>query len=256
MVTRDMKVSQVLKKYPQLLHVLTSFHPHFKRLDNPIMRRFLAPRVTIGDAAKIAGVKAEALLNELNRALGVEVPSLEVEAQEEVAAQPLPPESEDRVELDVRDDLRSGSDPFKKIMAAVKGLKEGQVLIIRNIFEPVPLYQVLGRQGFAHFTERLGEEDWRVYFYKGEVSSFEGEGEVPGGKVRTIDCRGLTPPEPFMRALTALEGLGEGEVLIMLNDRPPALLYPELEARGFTHKTEQAPEGHYIITIERLGGTL
>lgn len=71
--------------------------------------------------------------------------------------------------------------------------------------------------------------------------------------IKTIDTRRLSPPEPLTRALEALSVLSDDEVLVMLNDRPPMLLYPELEARGFTHKTEQAPEGHYVITIQRRG---
>ncbi|MBI2370819.1 MAG: DUF2249 domain-containing protein [Deltaproteobacteria bacterium] len=72
-----------------------------------------------------------------------------------------------------------------------------------------------------------------------------------GGQVKTIDCRNLMPPEPLVRAMKAVEELGPEDTLVMLNDRAPMLLYPRLEERGLTHQTEQAPEGHYIITIRR-----
>ena len=44
------------------------------------------------------------------------------------------------VDLDVREDLRAGREPFSSIMAAREALPAGCVLRVRAIFEPVPLY--------------------------------------------------------------------------------------------------------------------
>lgn len=70
------------------------------------------------------------------------------------------------VRLDVREDLRAGREPFSKIMAAVKGLRRGEQLLIVATFEPKPLYTVLGRFGFAHTTRQTPEGDWEVLFYR------------------------------------------------------------------------------------------
>lgn len=51
-------------------------------------------------------------------------------------------------------------------MAAAGGLPPDGVLRVRAIFEPEPLYAVLGSRGFEHWTEQLGEEDWRVWFWR------------------------------------------------------------------------------------------
>lgn len=69
-------------------------------------------------------------------------------------------------DLDVRDQLRRGAEPFERIMAAVSSLDAGEVLRVRAIFEPEPLKGVLGGRGFSHWTERLGPEDFRVWFYR------------------------------------------------------------------------------------------
>ena len=69
------------------------------------------------------------------------------------------------VEVDVREDLRNGREPFSLIMAARQRVPKGGALAVRAIFEPVPLYGVMSKQGFEHYTEQLGEEDWRVWFY-------------------------------------------------------------------------------------------
>ncbi len=85
------------------------------------------------------------------------------------------------VDLDVRDQLRRGEEPFSRIMAARRSLPDGGVLRVRAIFEPVPLYAVMARQGLAHWTEQLGEEDWRVWFYAKEEAP---AGAEPGDAAR------------------------------------------------------------------------
>src|SRR5690606_34763245 len=69
------------------------------------------------------------------------------------------------LEVDVREDLRQGKEPFSRIMAARKQIPAGGGLRLRAIFDPVPLYMVMSRQGFTHWTEKLGDADWCVWFY-------------------------------------------------------------------------------------------
>ncbi|MGE0600514.1 MAG: DUF2249 domain-containing protein [Dehalococcoidia bacterium] len=68
------------------------------------------------------------------------------------------------VTLDVREDVRAGREPFRRIMDAVNALKTGQSLTIINDFEPTPLYLVLGERGFNHETGRTPDGAWRVTF--------------------------------------------------------------------------------------------
>ena len=51
-------------------------------------------------------------------------------------------------------------------MAAVQALGADQVLVLRAPFEPVPLYGVLDRRGFAHWTESRAPDDWSVWFWR------------------------------------------------------------------------------------------
>ncbi|MDE2292968.1 MAG: DUF2249 domain-containing protein, partial [Elusimicrobia bacterium] len=69
--------------------------------------------------------------------------------------------------LDVRADLLEGKEPFGAIMSAVRSVKKGQTLLLRAIFEPKPLYRVLGGFGFEHYAEQVAEQDWKVFFRKG-----------------------------------------------------------------------------------------
>lgn len=163
------------------------------------------------------------------------------------------------VEVDVREDLRSGQEPFGRIMAARGMVSEDGALVVRAIFEPVPLYRVLGNQGFVHHTEQMGDEDWRVWFYRPTEEAAAptvpdevgGVPEAPGGQDAeahgedpvVLDVRGLEPPEPMVRTLAALADLPARGTLLHINVRVPQLLLPLLEERGFTYEIrEQQPD--------------
>lgn len=171
--------------------------------------------------------------------------------------------------VDVRDDLRSGREPFDRIMTALREVPPGGALCLRAIFEPVPLYGVMGRHGFGHYTERLGGDDWRVWFYPGDDDAsgepstgldagVAGDGETAGDEVGedvvVLDVRGLEPPEPMVRTLAALESLPDGHTLVQLNVRVPRFLLPELEARGFGYEVREQSPGLVRVFIRRVEG--
>ena len=70
------------------------------------------------------------------------------------------------IELDVRDDIGKGQDPFQKIMEAVLTFESGDTLILQAPFQPVPLYGVLKGKGFDYNAEELGEKHWKITFTK------------------------------------------------------------------------------------------
>lgn len=66
--------------------------------------------------------------------------------------------------LDVRAVLASGGEPFDLIMAAAERIAPGNTLELIAPFEPVPLYAVMRRRGFARTTETRGAGEWVVTF--------------------------------------------------------------------------------------------
>ena len=161
-----------------------------------------------------------------------------------------------QVHLDVREDIRRDHEPFARIMAAVKVLAPGEVLVLRAPFEPVPLYAVLGKRGFAHWTDRRAPDDWSVWFYRaaaGEPEAPAGARAKEGTATSTIDVRGLEPPQPMVRILEAVERLRAGDTLEVLHERRPMFLYPQLDERGLLHETDEPAPGLVRIVI-RLGG--
>jgi uncharacterized protein (DUF2249 family) len=156
------------------------------------------------------------------------------------------------VHLDVREDIANGREPFARIMVTVRSLRAGEILVLRAPFEPVPLYDVLSKRGFTHWTERLAADDWRIWFYAGAAPA-PAPSAAPGlvdGRV-VLDVRGLEPPQPMLRVLREAEALGPGGELEVRHDRRPTFLYPLLEDRGLAHETDEPEPGLVRIRIRR-----
>lgn len=265
------RVSTVLRSDESLIDVFVGLSPAFERLRKPAMRKVMSRLVTVEQAAKMAGVDADELVARLNAVAPPPEWSVEVNRAHETAeprgvAGVLPPAALSAipasaiVELDVREDLRNGKEPFSRIMAARRDVPPAGALRIRAIFEPVPLYAVMEKQGFAHHTEQQGPEDWSVWFYStvappvvatdresppvsvGHMGVTEYE-EAGSEGVVVLDVRGLEPPEPMVRTLAALEELPHGGTLVQLNVRVPQFLLPQLDERGFTYEIRvQSPD--------------
>jgi len=254
----DDRVSSVLAREPALLEVFLQTSPSFAMLKNPMARKTMAKLVTIEQAARVAGVEAQVLLARLNAALGegpAEPPPAvaEAKAPEPPPAAPPPPgllatPAERIADLDVREDLRAGKEPLRQILEAVRALPEGHVFRLRAIFEPAPLYDVLAKQGFGHFTERFEKDDWRVWFFRdpnarASVAKPKAAAPAEDDGMIVLDVRELEPPEPMQRTLEALSKLEPGQTLVQINARVPQFLLPKLEERGFSYEIrEQSDE--------------
>jgi uncharacterized protein (DUF2249 family) len=259
MIAAGTRVGRLLDEHPGLIEVLAGMHPLFEQFRDPT-RRVMAARVTLTEAARMAGMAVDDLVASLRRAAGeavqpaaerrqADAPSL---VQEEGAARPdVHPSS--LVHLDVREDIRRGQEPFARIIAAAKGLAPGEVLVLRAPFEPVPLYRALDRMGFGHWTERRAEDDWSVWFHRAGAATARDTSRRAGDGPRTIDVRGLEPPEPMVRILEAVEGLRAGDAIEVLHERRPMFLYPQLDERGFSHETDESEPGVVRIVIRRHG---
>jgi uncharacterized protein (DUF2249 family) len=153
------------------------------------------------------------------------------------------------VQLDVREDIRQGQEPLARIMAAVKALGDDETLVLRVPFEPIPLYNVLGKRGFAHRAECHASDDWSVTFYRAAAPA-----PATSACRRTVlDVRGLEPPQPMLRVLQEIDRLGPAAELEVRHDRRPTLLYPQLDERGFVHETDEPEPGMVRIIIRRGG---
>lgn len=265
MITKDMKISKLLAEYPQTLEVLINFSPHFTKLNNKILRKTLASRVNVEQAAGIAGVNLVLLLNELNKSINADnAETINEENTEENMTQTEKPEllkniKADKIQkLDVRPTIDSGKDPFLEIMGKVKSLKDDEVFHLINSFEPLPLYSVMQSKGYEHWTEKDGNV-FNVFFFKNDENRTDIKEETTANKVSPadyenvieLDVRELAPPEPMIKILENISKVDDKTVMLVHHHREPMMLYPELEKRGYTAITNQINENYYKVVITK-----
>ncbi len=173
--------------------------------------------------------------------------------------------SHQTVLLDVRKDILSGAAPCSKIKHTASLLNEGDTLQLIAPFEPTPLYDLLGRDGFTHQSRALGGGDWEVRFTKNpaeaerQLSLVAAPDREASGcgcgcaseETVQLDLRGLEPPQPMVRVLDALMSLPDGATLRAVTDRQPMHLIEQLEMRGFCGESVEIPEGGYATVIRR-----
>lgn len=257
-------LASVFARDEALVDIIAAHSPQLAKLRHSPVRRVMARVTTVSQAARLCGISAAALVAELNAALGLEsaAGAGDESGGRAIAASdegPLPPWQElGVVELDVREDLRRGDEPFSKIMAAVTELRGDQVLHLRTTFEPVPLFTVLGKRGFAHRALRHAADDWSVWFHRDSATEAVSEPEEPRMSrainaltEMRIDVRGLEPPEPMLRTLEALEALPPACALMHVNVRVPRLLLPILRERGFEYQIDESRPGEVRVRIWR-----
>ena len=267
-ITPDTKISELLKEYPQLLDILADYSPAFGKLRNPILRRTFGRLTTLAQAAAIGRAELPELLRTLRQAAGEPEPppvSEAVAALPLSAATPQPPpwldEGRVSVEFDARPLQARGEEPLGPIMRESSKVEEGHIFRLWNTFEPLPLYEVLGKKGFVPWARRTAEGDWEVFFYRKspgeEVAApqapAEAEGPAPTVATLTIDVSQLVPPEPMMRILEALNQLKPGDTLLVHHVRRPVYLYPKLEELGHSHQTWELGPDRVDILI-KVGG--
>lgn len=277
MIRADEKLVRILESDPALIEVLQALSPALHGLRSPDVRKVMSSLMTVEQAARTAGLDTEELVARLERAVadgerGEDADGAPYQGERSVNPT-MPPElaaiPEDRIiELDVRDDLRAGREPFSRIMSARAQVPDGGALSLRAIFEPIPLYGVLGSQGFEHYSIQHADDDWQVWFFRAREGADAGGSEAavvdPGSlpmdsadpesgedDVIILDVRGLDPPEPMARTLAALEVLPPDATLLHINLRVPRFLLPQLEDRGFTYDVREQEAGLVRVFIRR-----
>ena len=152
-INHQTRISDIIRHDSRAIEAIASINPHFNKLRNPILRRVLAPRVTVKDAARIGGCTVEAFLAKLE-CIGFEIeeasPAPEVREKPRHDDRILSAIEEGRIEpMDVRPILESGTDPFQAIMERLRSLPEDHALEVINSFEPAPLIKLLGKKGYT-----------------------------------------------------------------------------------------------------------
>jgi uncharacterized protein (DUF2249 family) len=257
-INANTKIAKILKQNPDALEAIISINPKFEKLRNPLLRKLMAARTSIGMAANIGGMDVEQFFKKL-QPLGFDIDRDAL--PEAIKEKPKLPAffnsitHEQIVDFDVRPIMDAGKDPLASILEKVKSIPQGGVLKIINTFEPTPLIALLKKQGFESFVDTIDDKLIETYFYKTgdtavkineENNNDEGwDGLIKkfDGKMQTVDVRQLEMPQPMMTILEAIEKLPDNHALFVYHKRIPVFLLPELRERKFDYRIkEEAPD--------------
>ncbi len=262
-ISANTKIATLLKHNASALEAIISITPKFEKLRNPLLRKLMAGRTSIGMASKISGCNVEDFFVKL-APLGFEVDDVNMPVNE---AKPHLPAffnslKPDQIqELDVRPIIDAGEDPLSLIVKSAKNIQQGEILKIINSFEPTPLLSLLKRQGFDHYVDTIDDYVVETYFYKtgdgvldnDQVES-AGEGwdfylEKFADQLETVDVRELSMPQPMMTILEAIETLPTEKALFVYHKRIPVFLLPELKEKGFDFRIKEISENQVHLLI-------
>lgn len=172
LITEDTRVNKALDLGPQVLEYIVALAPHeFERLRNPMMRRLMSPRITLGRIARMVGVPAATIITDIaaladQRAAPPATTSLLpfssavrppwVDAAVDDPVIPV-------VDLPQVDDALD-ADPMPPVISAIHALSPGGVCRIRHWWEPQPLYDVWSRMGgLAWHAEQHTPDEWWIW---------------------------------------------------------------------------------------------
>ncbi len=275
-VNKSTKIGELLKMGDEMTELITSIHPKFTKLSNPFLRKAIAPRVTVQDAARIAGIPVNDFLKKLEEK-GIEVEYETTDTEEEYVTQCDLTEKYKPVRLNAIELLEKNIDPFDPVMKKLKELAPGEALEVVVDFIPSPLIDILKRQGYESCVLKK-DGIYYTYFYKpykkrgfwekiktifGKTHSdreekhsgpaheedFEKIKQQFEGRMKIIDVRDLEMPQPMMKILETLDTLKPGEALFVEHKRIPQFLLPELEKKNYLWTTKKLSDDHTRMLI-------
>lgn len=268
-INQNTKISAIIKENPDVIEAIVSINKHFEKLRNPILRKILASRVTIADAAKIGGTTIQTIFEKL-APLGFfceEGSSIYVEKENPVPEFFKTLTKKNLQELDVRKDLELGKDPFNKIMDVLAQMPDKYTLKLINTFEPLPLIHLLQKKGYSSYTvikesnvvytylkytgekPNASQKDNFAILQKGNSEEIDQLLKRYQSKIKIIDVRDLEMPLPMTTILDELKKLPSDTLLYVNHKKIPQYLLPEIQEKGYKWVINEIKEGDVKILI-------
>ena len=167
-ITPKTKIYYLLEAYPELEDTLITSAPEFKKLKNPVLRKTIARITTIAQAATVGGLDVQVLVNRLREKAGQgAVDQLDDTGGKYITVCPAWYKKEAVVHtIDTNEMLNRGEHPVHVVLAAIKELKENEILEIIASFIPAPLLDKTLSLEYKHWLDRKSESEFRIYFMK------------------------------------------------------------------------------------------
>ncbi|HWK99247.1 MAG TPA: DUF2249 domain-containing protein [Parapedobacter sp.] len=275
-INEHTRVSAVINANVDSIAAIAALAKPLRKLNNPILRRIMAPRVTLAEAAAIGGCSfadIRAALEPLGFHFTTEgsagVPDAPAPAQRPEWLASAGDKEKDL--FDVRDIIESGDDPLKAIVQRYRALPPGNLLCIINSFIPYPLLSLLEKKGAKSYVETVSANEHHTWFFKPRVPQQETETSTtdrvmmhdgpsfervlaayPEAQRVQLDVRPLPMPQPMETILETLPTLAPNQVLYVQHKRVPLHLLEELADQAYAAHIHEVGEGDVRMLIVRV----
>lgn len=270
-ITNRTRISDIILSNPDSIDAIASVAKPLEKLKNPILRRIMAPRITLAEAAAIGGCELEKLqqaLIPLGFEFSDENTGQETSKMENKPSWLLTVPADKIFHLDVRSGLGIGEDPLKAIIKKFNSIRDGEVLCIINSFVPYPLINLLAKESLTFTLEKNGGEHYTWFLKRkhgqeatvrsasdltvimdDEKSFAVALADVDEKAVKRIDVRHLQMPAPMQTILHELAALPAGGALYVYHAKVPVYLLEELSLDRYTVHVLNLGEGEVRLLI-------
>ncbi|MCL2597185.1 MAG: DUF1858 domain-containing protein [Paludibacter sp.] len=146
------KIVALLDAYPALEKTLLELSPAFARLQNPTIRRTVAKVATLQQAAQMADISPEQMIQILRKEAGLnEISYTEENNCNENRTEPQPEwfdENKITMCYDASPVIDSGDSPMQDIIQLINMLKNGEIMELTVPFKPMPIIDMIKSKGF------------------------------------------------------------------------------------------------------------
>jgi uncharacterized protein (DUF2249 family) len=270
-ITNRTRISEIVRSNPESINAIASVAKPLEKLKNPLLRRIMAPRVTLAEAAAIGGCDLERLrqvLIPLGFSFSEDSSDNDTEKMENKPQWLLAVPNDKIYNFDVRPVIDGGEDPLKAIIKRFGSIQDGEVLCIINSFVPYPLISLLSKESLT-FTQELNDSEHHTWFLKrtrgAEVmAKRESDRKVildddksfatalagfDEKSVKRIDVRHLQMPVPMQTILQELDALPADGALYVYHKKVPVYLLEELNNEHFVVHVLNLGEGEVRLLI-------
>jgi hypothetical protein len=165
-ITPRTKILQLIEAYPGIEEVLIGYVPAFGKLRNPVLKNTVARVATLQQAASIANINVEDLINRLRKEVGQDLISGAADSEYVRTRPGWFSESLVKGGMDARVMLASGEHPVSQVIADLNKMEKGTIYELSAPFLPAPLIDKSTSLGLQHWVRKIDEDSYLVYFYR------------------------------------------------------------------------------------------
>jgi len=161
------KVLQLIETYPQLEDVLIEYAPAFKKLKNPVLRKTVARIATLQQAAAVGNVKVEDLINHLRKEVDQDLYSGTSSTEYTTQKPDWFNKALIKLKFNAKKMLATGEQPVHQVISDLDAMGKNEIYKLIAPFLPAPLIDKATSLKIRHWVEKINDEEFNVYFYKG-----------------------------------------------------------------------------------------